>query len=233
MFGFSIKEILPHVYHLHFESAYDLAMHFWRFQEYYESTMFHRKIVSLVDYMEWFAQAHGDGAFTYATEWSGFNVPSWALHSLRESTVIPDLNKYDQRMFTLIDWVQEKEGKRDFYFIGSSSEGHQGDGDEEGVLDHEIAHALFSTCKDYRSRVYDLLTQWREGRGHKGEELDSARVVLEGEGYHGSVVSDEIHAYCATELSQALTGVISEQEMKPFQALLKEFKEKCKSDALK
>lgn len=120
MFGFSIKEILPHIYHLHFESAYDNAMHFLRFQEYYESSKYHKKIFALVDYMEWYSKEYGKETFSYVKDWSGFNVPSWVLGHVRIAD-IPDLNKYDQRMFMLIDWVEEQEFPHNYYFIGTST----------------------------------------------------------------------------------------------------------------
>ncbi len=226
MFGFSIREILPHIYHLHFESAYDLAMHFLRSSEYYESPKFHRKIFTLVDYMEWYAKEHGEGAFTYPKDWSGFNVPSWALRKVRAAD-IQDLNKYDQRMFTLIDWVEERESS-DYYFIGTSSAGYArtDEEDEEDVLDHKIAHALYTVNADYRSEVGGLFLDWKHEPGHKGEEIDSAEVVLKGMGYHETTFTDEIHAYCATGPCNELEGVISKKEMEPFQKLFKEFKGK-------
>jgi len=228
MFGFSIREILPHVYHLHFESAYENAMHFLRFQEYYESPKYHKTIFSLIDYMEWYAEEHGKGGFTYASDWSGFNVPDWVLHQVRNAD-IPDLNKYDKRMFTLIDWVEEREFPHSYYFIGTSATHDEEEESEVEVLDHEIAHALYTVNMEYNGRVQKLFHNWNTGPKHKGEEFDSATDVLKEMGYHESTVKDEIHAYCATGLCDELEGVISKKEMKPFQKLFKEFKKKCTS----
>jgi hypothetical protein len=232
MFGFSIKEILPHVYHLHFESSYELAMHFLRFQEYYESIKFHRKIFSLVDYMEWYAKEH-EGSFTYPTDWSGFNVPSWVLHQVRNEEFrdgIPDVNRYDRFMFQLIDWVEAREHPHNYYFIGTSTQGYRGDESEEEVLDHEIAHALYTVNPEYHEHALALLREWNHVEGHKGEELDSAKEVLKEMGYHETTIEDEIQAYCATGLCDELEGVISKSEMKPFQKLFKEYKKRCCSE---
>lgn len=227
MLNFKLEEIFPHIYHLHFDSAYDCAMSFVRFQEYYESPKYRKQIFTLVDYMEWYAKTKGEGAFTYPVDWSGFNVPDWAIRQVRKAD-IPDLNKYDQRMFAFIDWVEDKEFPHNYYFVGTSVEGYKKNGEEEGVLDHEIAHALYYTDSSYRGRVERLLYEWdgRDGRGgHKGEELDSAKDVLRAiMGYHKEVVKDEIQAYCATGLCEELEGVISEKEMEPFQELFQEFK---------
>ena len=228
MFEFRIQEIYPHVYHLHFDSAYDLAMHFLRVQEYYESPKYHKKIFSIADYMEWYAKEHGDGAFTYPKDWSGFNVPSWALREVRKAE-IPDPNRYDRFMFSLVDWAEARESGQNYYFIGSSTAGHQGDEDEESVLDHEVAHAFYSTSASYRREASDLVAHWQLswGGSHKSGELASARAVLRGMGYHYTTIQDEIHAYCATGLIKELEGVISEAEMVPFQKLFQEFKRKC------
>jgi len=232
MFEFSIKEILPHVYHLHFGSGYDLAMHFLRFQEYYESTKYYKKIFSLVEFMEWYAKDH-EGSFTYPTDWSGFNVPSWVLRKVRQEN-IPDLNPYDQRMFAIIDWVNAREFPHDFYFIGTSSKGYRGDESEERVLDHEIAHALYTVNPEYRKGVSSLLKEWNgpapKHAAFDGSHLDSAKTVLKIMGYHESTIEDEIHAYCATGLCDELKGVVSKSEMRPFRSLFREYKKKCTNE---
>ena len=232
MFGFSIKEILPHIYHLNFESAYDNAMHFFRFQEYYESPKFHKKIFAWVDYMEWYAEKHGKGGFTYASDWGGFNVPSWVLHQVRIAD-IPDPNRYDRFMFNLIDWVELQEHPHDYYFIGTSTKRETDKKSNVHVLDHEIAHALYTVNPEYRTEVAKLFREWDQGPKHKGEELSSAMDVLRGMGYHESTILDEVHAYSATGLSKDLKGVISNKERKPFQKLFREFEKKCREEASK
>lgn len=227
MFGFSIREILPHVYHLHFESAYDLAMHFLRYQEYYESPKWYCRIFSLVDYMEWYAKEHGKGAFTYPKDWSGFNVPSWVVWQVNDA-VLPDPNPYDDFMRSITRMVCREEGNHPFYLIGTSGESRNDTESEVEVLAHEIAHALYTVDAKYSQAVNQLLEDWRLGLGgHKRAELGSAEDVLKGMGYHESTLEDEIHAYCATGLCKELKGVISKSEMKPFQKLFQEYKKQC------
>ena len=86
-----IERLYPGIYHLNFAEHYDLCMHFVRYQEYYEGPEHREKIFTLLDYMEWYAEEHGKGGFTYASDWSGFNVPDWVLHQVRNAD-IPDLN---------------------------------------------------------------------------------------------------------------------------------------------
>ncbi|MBD3260690.1 MAG: hypothetical protein GF334_03290 [Candidatus Altiarchaeales archaeon] len=233
MFEFRIKEIMPHVYHLHFSSHYELAMSFLRFEEYYESEneKYRKQIFSLDDYMEWYAKTHGEGVFTYPEDWGGFNVPSWALLGVRrQENRIPDVNKHDRRMFMLIDWIADREDQS-FYFIGTSEECI--DGDHKDTLDHEIAHALYTVNKEYMKEVQALLQDWEAGENHKKKDLSKARQILKDVGYHSSTVDDEINAYCSTGLCEELEEVISKKKMKPFQKLFKEYKKKCLSEKSK
>ena len=208
---FKLGEILPQIYHLSFGSGYDLAMHFIRAQEYYESPKYWRKIFTLVDYMEWYAKEKGKGAFTYPADWSGFNVPSSVLLDLYgKPGVIPDFNRYDDFMRVIVErLIKDCDGK-DFYLIGTSGEGHQGDGDEEGVLMHEIAHGLYFVDQDYQNEMRDCLT-----RMPARERMD-AKAALKNMGYHNSTVDDEIHAYASTGLCTALEGILSEKTCEPF-----------------
>lgn len=235
MLDIRFRELIPHVYHLDFDNQYDLAMNFLRYQEYYEGLEFHKKIFTLVDYMEWYSKTQCDWKtkkkgpgrmFSYAADWSGFNIPRWALEEVFPK--IEDWNKYDDFMHTVFNLIKEKEGDRVFYLIGTYAGGASAkDPEGEAILDHEVAHALFTVDRDYRIAVYRLLTLWDSEPGHKGEELESAKEVLKLMGYHKTTVVDEIHAYCATGLCDDLKGVISKQETKPFQKLFKEFKKKC------
>lgn len=208
---FKLSEVLPQIYHLSFGSAYDLAMHFIRAQEYYESPKYWRKIFTLVDYMEWYAKEKGKGAFTYPADWSGFNVPSSVLLDLYgKPGTIPDFNRYDDFMRVLVErLVKDCEGK-DFYLIGTSGAGHQGDGDEEGVLMHEIAHGLYFVDSAYQNDMKVCMMQM------PGDERKAASDALKKMGYHSSTVDDEIHAYASTGLCKPLEGILSEKTCEPF-----------------
>ena len=215
---FSLKKLYPHIYRLHFEKAYDLAMHFIRVQEYCESPKYYRKFFTLVEYMEWYAREHGEGAFTYPKDWSGFNVPSWGLIDLYDSPIekISDPNTYDEFMGLITRKLRQLEGGKPFYLIGTSSEKLKVDSSEENVLKHEIAHGFYGTLNEYRSGVNTLLA------GMSNPELSLARKTLRDMGYHWSVISDEIHAYCATGLCKELHSVISSRSCTPFRKLFRE-----------
>lgn len=128
-------------------------------------------------------------------------------------------------METLANKVAFQEKGHSFYFIGTFAKGQKDKhGDENDVLAHEIAHALFTVNSNYHKAAVKLLDEFQYGEAHAGKEYDSAFDVLAGMGYHESTISDEIHAYSATGLCKELEGVISEDEMEPFQKLFEEYR---------
>ncbi|OGZ16930.1 MAG: hypothetical protein A3H76_05890 [Candidatus Lloydbacteria bacterium RIFCSPLOWO2_02_FULL_54_12] len=59
-----------------------LAMTFVRMQEYYESgsPRFRGRIFTLGEFKDWYRKERG--RWSYANDWSGFNVPSYAVHAV-------------------------------------------------------------------------------------------------------------------------------------------------------
>ena len=217
-FDHQLKQVMPHVYHLTFESSYDLAMHFIRFQEYYESPKFYRQFFSLVDYMEWYAKDYenANGAFTYPIDWGGFNVPSHCLVPFLEDNVIPDRNKYDDFMLDIIQKIKEHEDDHPFYLIGTSTDYCEG-------LSHELAHALYTVDTDYH-REANLLLQTLPP-----EILETAQKYHPKHNYPQSTIDDEIHAYCATGLCM-LRHVINDDLTEPFTELFQKYIQKSKQN---
>lgn len=212
------KKILPHIYHLHMEKNYDLAMHFLRYQEFYENLDYKGQIISLVDYMEYYAREYGDGAFTYTNDWAGFNVPGETLIEVSEAH-LPDLNKYDIQMRALVKSVQEEEGDEKFYFIGTCGN----DDFEEDTLDHEIAHALYYTSDSYRKIMNDLLNEIPR------KNYDTTWNALQEMRYHPATCRDEIHAYACTGPDVSFKTALSLKIRKPF---IKAYKEQRKIHVL-
>lgn len=226
MLDIRFRALLPHVYQLEFDNQYDLAMHFLRYQEYYESPVWHKQVFTLVDYMEWYAKEQcgwqhrrkGGPAnmFSYPADWNGFNIPRWALEEPMKA--IQDWNKYDDFMFTIYKQMVSREGEHPFYLIGTHTQHGETD-----VLDHEIAHSLYYTRLDYKEMV-DL-------------ELQNMDQVLRSEvaqilidlGYAEHVVDDETHAYLATGGFDDMKKLKRWTKLarQPFELLFKETREKC------
>ncbi len=209
-----LKQILPHIYHIHTDLCYDLAMHFWRYQEFYESPTFKGRIVSLVDYMEAYAKSDGEGVFSYPDDWSGFNVPSDILIEVSEAA-LPDLNKYDIRMRGMINAIREKEKGHNFYFIGTC-------GDDEhlkATLDHEIGHALYHIHDSYREVMDEIIAKMPPK--YFAGVWDGLMTM----GYHVAVVNDEIQAYASTGPEDSIKKHLPPSVCKPF---IKAYKEQRK-----
>ena len=210
------KQILPHIYQVEFEECYDLAMHFLRYQEYYESLKFHGQIFTLVDYMEWYSKTYGKGSFTYTDDWSGFNVPSQVLIEVSEAE-ISDLNKYDIQMRSLVETIRKEEGEHKFYFIGTykKEEDEEAAEDLPRVLDHEIGHALYFIDDDYRTSMDKLLDEMPR------KNYNNAWKTLQKMRYHPSVCRDEIHAYSCTGPDKGIEKSLTPDICAPF---IKEYK---------
>jgi hypothetical protein len=201
---YKITEVRDRVYAVTIEDGYDRAMTFCRVQEFYESPNpdFRGKHFNIWDYIEWYSRTK-KGAFTYAFDWSGFNIPlpiAWECYAGKENrnprkgyngvSSMPDTwkSKWDETMKDIIWAVQSrmfnKKNRRDYnaYIIGAK--------DMEGnTFQHEVAHGLYYTNKEYRE-LMDEITQTIPL-----EYYTKFRQNLLDMGYTESVVDDEIQAY--------------------------------------
>lgn len=198
--SFEFKEIRPKIYLLSFDNGYDLAMHFLRFQEYYESPnpKFRKHVFSLIEYMEWYSKSFGNGSFTYMSDWGGFNIPGWVLHDVFKKGV-PDWNKYDAFMKKLFDQIRKKYGK-DFYLIGIKK-------GEEDTFKHELAHALWTVEPKYKELVQENIKSMPK------DVYKFIRKYLLDNMYDESVVDDEVQAYLSTGLNNELKHNLKENNL--------------------
>lgn len=177
--------ILPEVVLCTAKDRYDLAMHFLRYQESYESTStrFRNKSFKLLDFMEWYSKKQGDGAFTYPTDWAGFNIPSAVVTGVH-ALGISDYNRYDERMRQISEQVVGGG-----YIIGAQ---------DPETIQHELAHALFYTNSAYRGQACRLVREMPAApRFNLVKELKRL-------GYAQNVHVDECQAYMATGLTRKM-----------------------------
>ena len=199
MVKFSLEEVIPRIYHLHFDSQYALAMHFLRAQEYYESPKFRGKRFTIVEFMEWYSKEHGNGAFTYPNDWTGFNVPSTSLLEVYgKKVVIPDPNYYDEFMQAVVGYVDTHAQRQPFYLIGTY-------GDNPRAFDHEMAHGLYFVDATYRQ---DMVKCLKDFRIRYPETWDRTKEILREMGYHEDVLEDEMQAYYSTGLCTELESLV-------------------------
>ena len=109
---YTLKEIKPRIYLLTFDNAYDLALHFLRFQEYYENPVWRDKTFTILEFMEWYSKEYSKTkTFSYMEDWCGFNIPGYVIANVLKD--IPDYNKYDRTIHDIFLKIQQKtSGKR-------------------------------------------------------------------------------------------------------------------------
>lgn len=170
---------------MNFFERYDMCMTFLRYQEYYESPSpdFRSKSFAILDFMRWYSFKFGEGAFTYATDWAGFNIPDYVIKDVRDLG-IPDKNSYDKQMWKVYKECKKKAKGEKFYIIGDTETG--------GALSHEIAHGFFYINSEYKKEMMKLVASM-------DPELRKAMDNHLGKlGYASQVFVDEIQANMST-----------------------------------
>lgn len=193
MVEFSLKQLQPKIWHLHFSSKYDLTLHFFRFQEYYESIEMRGKDTPFVDLMENYAKKLGNGAFTYTHDWDGFNLPGEQIFR-KAAKGITDKNRYDELMISIAMYIKAKENTENFYIIGTSND----DPWLNTTFNHELAHGLFYANSKYKKEMKKYVEELPKPVKNK---IFSA---LKKWGYNENLYIDETQAYLATGLQDEI-----------------------------
>lgn len=179
MQGLRKSEVLERVFLVECDRRDELASTFLRFQEHYESPRFRGSVFTREQFVAWHVAERG--AFTYGQDWSGFNVPSWALEPFYQGLFDP-LEERELRLLELFRGESEP-----YYVIGVVGDGTAVD---RWTLEHELAHGLFATSAAYRRAVRACL---------QGEDIAALERELLSKDYCPQVLQDEVHAYLLTE----------------------------------
>ena len=207
-----VKEVAPRIYCVTVDDDYDRAMLFCRYQEFYESPYkkFRGKPFTWMEYMRHYKLAWKKRTFTYPDDWSGYNIPSNVME--RANNVFYKDTEYDQIMNDIyfhcdIDSQNKNNNIRcNWYLIGASSK-------DKGTTNHEIAHGLYFTNKEYKNNVTKLI------KNIKSTHYEKLKKKLIKMGYVNDkkIIDDEIHAFMSTGLYNGLNT----KELKVYE---KEFK---------
>jgi len=183
--NYTFKEIRKNVFLVESITQYDMCSMFLRPQEFYESPYdeIQGKYFKLEQYMDIYAE--DKGAFTYYTDWAGFNIPSTFFRKFFE-VFSYDLSKKEIALFQGINRLRTNL-ESGFYVIGACKEKKNQD-----VIAHEIAHANWFLYPDYKEKMINLINEI------PCKLYDKASDTLRNLGYTDSVIIEEIHAYIAT-----------------------------------
>lgn len=185
-----LTNLVGSVYHIEFPSQTELASTMLRFQEHYESPRFRGEVFSRAEYEKWYAERNG--AFTYLTDWSGFNVPSRIFDPFYRGAFNP-LSWEEIALLKLVGGIP-----RPFYLIATAKSC------DPHTLVHEIGHGLYATNIDYRTEAHALL---------EGCQLAPIFRFLYG-GYHYASWLDEAHAYLMADYTWLReTGVLKNDDL--------------------
>ena len=214
-----VKEIKPRIYCVTVDDDYDRAMLFCRYQEFYESPYkkFRGKPFTWMEYMRFYKTAWKKRTFTYPDDWSGYNIPSNIMQ--RANHIFCKDTEYDEIMndiyfYCAIDSQNKNDGTRcDWYLIGASSK-------DLKTLDHEIAHGLYFTNKEYKTRMLYQLSLIPK----KTMDKIDKKLIKMGYVNDRKILDDEAQAFLSTGLYNSLDIKEIEKYEKPFIKIFKTFK---------
>lgn len=214
-----VKEVSPRIYCAIIDDDYDRAMLFCRYQEYYESPnkKFRGKYFSWEEYMRFYKDFWKKDTFTYPIDWSGYNIPSNILDGgvdafYKETEYDKVMN--DIYFYCEIDSQNKNKGTRcDWYLIGASSK-------DTKTMDHEIAHGLYFTNKEYKMRMLYQLSLIPK----KIMDKIDKKLIKMGYANDRKILDDEAQAFLSTGLYNGLETKEIKKYEKPFIKVFKEYK---------
>lgn len=204
---YKVYETRNRIFFANFNSQYDLAMHFLRYQEFYESPFIHfkGKTWHIVDFMDHYRIKHKLDYFSYPEDWGGFNIPSYVFEKVWKLG-IPDPNRYDEEMTKIYEYCKSQAKGQSFYLIGAVGKG--------GAFPHEMAHGFFYTNLKYRRKMQKLVE-------NLNPEFKETFFRYLQKHYHKYVWVDEAQAYLSTGMPEGFDIPTNGAEI-PFKKVFKE-----------
>lgn len=165
------------------EKQADLANSFMRVQEFYESPKFRDELFTRYMFEKWYKKSRKAKTFTYAKDWSGFNVPGYVVRSFLLRINGPE-TELEEKLFDKLAQLVEDHGVC-FYVIGVV----KGD---YGAVTHELCHAMYRLVPTYTREVNYLLER-------NPPLVNACKKALTKIGYGSNVLLDEMHAWTAVD----------------------------------
>lgn len=168
----SIVEVTASVVWVNYKRQHEMTRAFLRPQEFEDSIAYRGVVFDLEEFKGWYEERHGE--FTYYDEVAGVNVRAAAFLPFFGGLFDP-LSEDEKQ---LLDLLQPYRGTH--YVIGTYN-------NDECVLRHEMAHALFNTEMGYALEIMKLLQE-------QGFRLKRMFRYLERNDYHPATWLDEVQA---------------------------------------
>lgn len=197
---FKVTEPIENCLLFEFDKQKDMTLCFCRMQEYYESDLpkLNGKYFSFYEFINECMKDNGE--ITYFGFWEGFNLPGKVYEKWRSR--IGELTDHEIKL----DKAIREHTKKGFpYYIIGVKKGHA------NVIDHELAHAMYSLKKQAQDLSKKNSTYVRE-MVKLNEEFETTYPQqhktliksLKRLGYGDNVIQDEIQAYMSTSFKKEL-----------------------------
>jgi len=203
----NITRVVPNIYAVVIKNDYDRGMLFCRYQEYYESQYkeIRGKFFTLEYFMKLYVKKNKKQFFTYHDDFAGYNIPSHKFKEAYELFKNCD-DEYNSVMKIIFEICSEhSKSDCDFYVIGIDKTNGE-------LFEHEFAHALYYTNKEYKRRMDYIINNI-----DKNIFLKIKGVLIKiGYSNKNEIIYDEIQAYLST-------GLVKQLNLKSIKPLCKEF----------
>jgi hypothetical protein len=213
-----VKQIIPQIFAVSIKDDYQRTMLFCRYQEFYESPYkeIRGQFFTWEKFMMIYKSRWKKDLFTYAEDWSGFNIPS---NFVEKAMGIFDKDKgpYDEIMSGI--WyhcenypLKFEQPRKKWYLIGADSF-------KSSTMNHEIAHGLYYTNKEYKKICEGLISEIKPTHYEKLKK----KIIKMGYTDDKKIIDDEIHAFMSTGLYNGLDTKELKVYEKGFKSNFKKF----------
>lgn len=205
MIKFKLIQPYKNIFQVSCRDSYDLSMIFCRAQEFYESPLFaiKGKHFDIFTFQKLYSKHFGDGVFSYALDWCGFNIPGHILDKF--FTVHPrgyEQSEYDKVFSKIIEMIYSLRDKASkYYLIGAHA-------NDSATIQHELCHAFYYINTEYKQKVDAII------KTIDNDILSSVKELLLRKGYNKNVIFDEINAYFSTDYSYIFDNIKISKEKK-------------------
>ena len=173
----TFKKLNDSILEIRFANSYELCHNTYLFSHHYEDAEWQGKVFTRAELDEYYEKTHDD-AHWWKKRWAGSNIPDYAFDRFLAGDFL-NLSDFER---DLVDRVRVM--KKPYYVIMTSY-------DAMYCREHEIAHAMWHTNKEYRDKAQSWIESWRAA----GLLVEAEKALVK-VGYSESVMLDELHVFC-------------------------------------